>query len=101
MSPKNESNVATLLGDRIIARSDFKELVATLEHAVAKSILSHDQNVESHGDLLFPAMRFADILSYSSKESHRTQAYYLVALFQELKELSQLDPKSIALLDSM
>ena len=100
MSRNSTPDVATRLSQRIVARSDFKDLVSAIESAVAESLLAHTKSGRNFDELLPLAMRFADILSYSSNESHRTQAYSLVALFQELKEQEQLNQESVFLLDA-
>lgn len=99
LSNSSRPDIATLLSERILVRPDFRNLIFELETAVARSVLAHEsiKDLDRH---LKPAMRFADILSYSANPLHRNQAYSIIALFQELKDQSQLDEKHSELLDS-
>lgn len=100
MSPNSAQDAATRLSERIIVREDFLELVAIVENVVATWILTHQTTAQPLDDLLLPGLRFADILSHSSNESHRNRAYTLIAMFQELKRQEQLKADSVAVLDA-
>ena len=75
--------VATVLGDRIVGRDDFRRIFSEAEQTVAERFLdqtSWKYISEAHvKDLL----RYADVLSYSEDLRHRELSYVIVSLLLE------------------
>ncbi|WP_257203099.1 DEAD/DEAH box helicase [Corynebacterium cystitidis] len=101
MQPDQDLDAATLLGDRILSRDDYVELVSGLEDSVARSVLSHQAGSKDFDDMAMRAVRFADILSHSSKHKHREHAYLIIALLNELGEQGYLGEESKSILSTV
>ena len=85
---------ADLLGDMIEARSSYQDDLRGLESLVSKAFLTGNQPETLADDLVDRLLRYADIMSHSTKEQHRESAYTIIALLREFQELVGLSDRS-------
>jgi superfamily II DNA/RNA helicase len=82
--------IADKLGEHIEELADFRDRFARLERSIAETFLLGD-GLQSSGDLL-ALLRYADLLSHSSRSRHRELAYVVVSMSQELIDSAPTDP---------
>lgn len=85
---------ADVLSDLIVTRDDYKEDIAFLETAVSEAFLTGEPTAHPDDELVGRLLRYADILSHSTKPQHREAAYVAIALLREYEELVGLPKRS-------
>jgi len=78
---------ADVIGEKILARADFKAELSNLEHVVAEQFLTGHTYLPLDEKAVIDLLRFADVLSHSTTPTHREAAYATIAILREYDEM--------------
>lgn len=92
-----EKSVAEALGEIIVARSDFQTLFRKLELIVAAEFLGLNHESEIEQSDVSDLLRYADVLSHSPADTHRTYSYSVVSLLHDCGQNGHLSSEQLDL----
>ncbi|MCG7286385.1 DEAD/DEAH box helicase [Cellulomonas sp. ACRRI] len=84
-------SAATRLGEVIVERPHFRDVLGQLESAVASAFLTGESADVIESDVVIALLRYADLLSHSDLHGHQDLAYSVIALLHEYEDLVGLD----------
>ncbi|VXB56723.1 conserved hypothetical protein [Arthrobacter sp. 9V] len=88
-------SVADGLGEIIVGRKDFQDLVTKIERIVTDGYLGVKRQDRLSSEELGNLLRYADVLSHSSISEHRSFAYGVISFLNDYGDMAALSSEEI------